>query len=60
VAKRPVVKDWTVRVRCVVTKELSCPDCTEEDARTNPFEMAEDEQEIDQQDWEVIDVKENA
>lgn len=57
--KRPVVKNWMVKMRCVVIKEVSCPDCTEEEARTKPFEMADDETEVVQVDWEVLDVTEN-
>jgi hypothetical protein len=57
--KRPVVKDWTVKMRCVVIKEVYCPNCTEDDARNSPWDMAQDENEIEQTDWEVLDVKEN-
>lgn len=50
---------WTVRMRCTVTKDVICENCTEEEARTDPFEHAVDEMEIDQRDYEVTDVREN-
>jgi hypothetical protein len=56
---KPKSRSWNVRMRCVVTKLVTCEDCTEEEARTNPFEHAVDEMEIDQVDWEVLSVREN-
>jgi|GEM_PF-4272728 len=50
--------DWRVRCRCVVTKDVYCKNCTEEEARTDPFAHAASEYEVDQIEWEVTDVKE--
>ncbi len=50
---------WVVRMKCVVIKEVICDDCTEEQARTRPFDFASDEQEIGQDDWEVTAITEN-
>ena len=46
-------------MRCTVIKEVACSDCTEDDARNKTWEMADDETEIEQVDWEVVSVKEN-
>lgn len=48
---------FTVRCRCTVTKLVTCEDCTEEEARTDPFEHAVDEVEADQEDYEVLSVE---
>lgn len=58
-AKNDGRSSWIVRIRCVVTKEVVCRDCTEDEANRNPWEFAGDEQEIDQIDWEVQSVEEN-
>ena len=50
---------WVVQMKCTVTKTVVCEDCTEEDARTDPFEYAIDEQETSQIDYEVTSVEEN-
>lgn len=50
---------WIVQVVATVTKQVACKNCTREQARENPFDYAEDETEIDQQDYRVIDVKED-
>lgn len=44
-------------MKCVVFKDVYCVDCTEEEARENPWDYAEDEREVDQVDWDVRDVK---
>lgn len=58
-SKRPVVKNWIVRVLCTVVKDVVVDDCTEEEARTKTFELANEENEIEMRDWEVISVMEN-
>ena len=50
---------WIVKVKCEVVKQVICEDCTEEEAWDDPFEHATDEMEIDQIDWETIDVHKN-
>ncbi len=48
-----------MRVKCQVEKEVICDDCTEEDAKNNPFGYAINELEVNQTDWEVRSVEEN-
>lgn len=50
---------WVVRVRCVVTKELICENCTREQAESNPYDHAANETEIEQYDYEVQSVHPN-
>lgn len=50
---------WIVTVDCKVIKEVICSDCTEEQARTDPFLYAEDERETAQTDWNVTAVHPN-
>lgn len=57
--KKSKVGSWIVRMKCEVTKEVTCDNCTEEEARNDPWEHATDEHEIDQVDWEVESVKSN-
>lgn len=57
--KEPETRSWIVRAKCVVMKEIVCDDCTEEQARADPFEHAVDETEIGQSDYTVVDVKPN-
>jgi hypothetical protein len=44
-------------MECKVTKEVYCVNCTEEQAKSDPFEHAVDEIEIDQIDYDVLSVK---
>lgn len=57
--KKPVVGNWIVRMRCEVVKEIYCADCTEEQARSNTFDYADDEIEIEQTDYTVLSVNPN-
>lgn len=52
-------KNWIVRMKCVVLKDVYCTDCTEEQATSDPFEYASNEVEVDQHDYEVRSVKED-
>lgn len=58
-AKKSEHKSWTVKMRCVVEKVVTCDDCTEQDAHLHPWDYASDELETDQMDWEVLSVEEN-
>ena len=49
---------WSVTARCVVQKSIICENCTEEEARKNPFEFAVDELETDQEDYTILSVEE--
>lgn len=55
--QEPTKGTYTVRLRCTVHKIITCEDCTEEQARTEPYEHATDEMETEQIDWEVVDVQ---
>jgi hypothetical protein len=57
--KRKDKGSWLVTMRCTVTKEVVCENCTEEEARANPWDHAISEEEMGQEDWEVKDVKPN-
>jgi hypothetical protein len=48
--------NWKVRVRCVVTKIVYCDNCTEEEARAEPWDYAVEEHEVEQVDWAVTGV----
>lgn len=48
---------WEVRVKATVTKLVRCEDCTEEQAERNPYDHSTDEMEIEQTDYEVLDVR---
>lgn len=48
---------YVVTMRCTVIKQICCENCTEEQARREPFEHAIDEEEVDQIDWLVTDVE---
>ncbi len=52
-------KDWIVKMECVVRKTVVVENCTEEQARTNPWDYAEDEYESETVDWQVISIEEN-
>jgi hypothetical protein len=52
-------KNWIFRMRCVVDKDIFLENCTEEQARENPWAFSKDELEIDMRDWEIISVEEN-
>lgn len=50
-------KQWIVRARCVIVKQIVCEGCTEEEARADPWAHAIDETELEQIDWDVTEVK---
>jgi hypothetical protein len=58
-AKRAKKQSWIVTMRCTVTKQVVCENCTEEQARNDPWDFASDETEIGQDDWDVTEVKPN-
>lgn len=49
-------KSWIVRMECVVIKDVYVEDCTEEQARKEPFEHATDECELEMIEWEIKSV----
>ena len=48
--------NWEVIMECVVRKNVYCEDCTEEEAKANPWDHAKEETEMEQVDWEVLKV----
>jgi hypothetical protein len=50
---------WIVTMKCVVTKVVTCDDCTERQAEENPWDYASDERETGQEDWDVLSVEPN-
>lgn len=48
---------WMVRMKCEVTKDVYCEDCTEDEARNHPFDHAVDETEVEQTDYDVKSVE---
>lgn len=53
------MSEYIVRMRCIVVKDVCVSNCTKEEARSNPWDFANDETEVEQLDWDVIDVTEN-
>ena len=51
---------WIARIRCKVIKSVHLTDCTESQAYANPWDYADDETEIEQVDWKVEKVEEDA
>lgn len=58
-AKRKPKGSWIVRVKVVSIRELVCDDCTEEQARDNPYDHAVSDDEVHQEDWQIQDIKPN-
>lgn len=52
------MKQFLVKMECKVIKQLTVECETEEQAEENPWDYVVDEVEIDQADWEVLDVQE--
>lgn len=57
--EKPVKKSWIVTLECVVKKSVVTDDCTEYEARNDPFGHAIQETEIDQRDYDVKKVEPN-
>lgn len=55
----PKVKRYILTVKCIVMKSVTVLAESEEEARKNPWDGAEDEYETDQIDWEIISIKED-
>lgn len=58
-AKKPKKGSWIVRMKCVVYKDVFVGDCTEDQAREDPWEHATEENEVETVDWDVMDVRHN-
>ncbi len=56
---KPKKGNWIVKMKCVVEKEVFVNNCTETEARLNPWDHFDDEIETCQEDWEVISVNPN-
>lgn len=60
--KKTEKRNWQVTLKATVKKRLYCNDCTEEEARQNPYEHASaylEEVEIECEDYEVLNVEPN-
>lgn len=57
--KKGEPRNWIVKMRCVVIKEVYCSDCSEDEAHDDPFNFSKDERELEQEDWQVISVEPN-
>lgn len=53
-------KRYKVQIKCSVIKELTTKPCSPEEARNTPWLVATHEQELEETDWEVLGVQENA
>jgi len=51
--------DWIVTVKCKITKEIYVENCTEEEAKNNPWDYSIDEREVEQVSWEFVSTEEN-
>lgn len=52
-------QNWIVRVKCVVHKDVFVDNCTEDQARSSPWEFSSGELEVDMSDWDVKSVEPN-
>lgn len=52
-------KEWVLKVRCVVEKEVVLSACTETEARQSPWGFAISERELSIPDWDVLTLEEN-
>ncbi len=52
-------KNWNVEMECVVSKDVHLSNCTEEEARADPWHYSDDERENGMSDWEIISIKED-
>ena len=57
--KQSELKNWIVRMKCEVIKDVYVGPCTREQAETEPYSHALGEDEVDQRDWEVLKVEPN-
>jgi len=55
----PKKGSWIVRMKVTGTHIVTCDNCTEDEARENPYLYAVDEQDVETSDWEIISVEEN-
>lgn len=53
-------KNWYAKVQCTVIKQVHLSECTEEEAsdENGMWDFADDEVEVEQVDWELLDLEE--
>jgi hypothetical protein len=56
---KPKKQSWIVRMRATIEKEVITSDCTEDQARNDPFMYAQSETELSQDDYKVLSVEPN-
>lgn len=54
------MKQFEVKMKCVVTKTVTVECETEEQAQSDPWNFSVDELETGMEDWEVLSVKEQS
>lgn len=52
-------QSWIVEIKAVVTKEVICEGCSEQQAQDNPFKYSVSETDMGLSDWDVISVTPN-
>jgi hypothetical protein len=55
----PQTRSFVLTVRCVVERQIVCEDCTEAEARDDPWSHATDERDMSMPDWKVMDIRPN-
>lgn len=53
--------NWNAKIKCTVIKQVHLSDCSEEEANDEEklWDFSDDEIEIEQVDWELIDLEED-
>lgn len=51
--------NWIVTIRAELLKEVYCEECTEEEARRDPFSFSTWEKEVDRMNYDIKKVEEN-
>jgi len=51
--------NWVVTMICEIKREVYCENCTENEARSEPFKYAVDERDIELTDWRVDCIERN-
>ena len=57
--RKQAKQSWVFKVECLVTKSVVLENCTEEEARNNPWSFAVEETETGMIDWEFINLEPN-
>ena len=55
----PKKKNWLLKIKCEVTKEIYVENCTQEEAIEDPWSHSVDERDLEMPNWEVESIEEN-